>query len=95
MIGIVATLKVKDGMAAEFEAAAMDLVEAVNANEPDCLLYRLYRTEDEHTFVFMERYKDEAAGDFHRNSDHFKTLGAKMGPFMAGRPEVLRMTEVA
>ena len=68
MIGIVATLKVKDGMAAEFEAAAMDLVEAVNANEPDCLLYRLYRTEDEHTFVFMERYKDEAAGDFHRNS---------------------------
>jgi quinol monooxygenase YgiN len=42
----------------------------------------------------MERYKDEAATEFHRNSDHFKTLGAAMGPFMAGRPDVQRMEEI-
>lgn len=94
MRGIVATIKVKDGKAKEFEAAAMDLVRAVNANEPDCLLYRLYRTDDPHTFVFMERYKDQAATEFHRNSAHFKELGARMGPFMAGRPDVMRMEEV-
>ena len=94
MRGTVATIKVKEGMAKEFVAAAMKLVEAVNANEPDCLLYQLYKTDDEHTYVFMERYKDLAATDFHRNSDHFKTLGAAMGPFMAGRPDVMRMEEI-
>ena len=95
MRGIVATIKVKEGMAKDFEEAAMKLVAAVNENEPDCLLYQLYRTDDKHTYVFMERYKDEAAIEFHRNSDHFKTLGAAMGPFMAGRPDVVRMEEVA
>ena len=95
MRGIVATIKVKEGMAKDFEEAAMKLVVAVNENEPDCLLYQLYRTGDKHTYVFMERYKDEAATEFHRNSDHFKTLGAAMGPFMAGRPDVVRMEEVA
>ena len=94
MRGIVATIKVKDGMADDFVGAAMNLVEAVNANEPDCLLYQLYRTDDAHTFVFMERYKDAAAPEFHRNSDHFKTLAAAMGPFMAGRPDVQRMEEI-
>ena len=94
MRGIVATIKVKEGMAKDFEAAAMKLVSAVNENEPDWLLYLLYRTDDDHTYIFMERYKDEAATEFHRNSDHFKKLGAAMGPFMAGRPEVIRMEEV-
>ena len=37
MRGIVATIKVKEGMAKEFEEAAMKLVAAVNENEPDCL----------------------------------------------------------
>ena len=95
MRGIVATIKVKEGMAKDFEEAAMKLVAAVNENEPDCLLYQLYRTDDEHTYVFMERYEDEAATEFHRNSDHFKKLGAAMGPFMAGRPDIVRMEEIA
>ena len=94
MRGIVATIKVKDGMAKDFEAAAMKLVEAVNANEPDCLLYQLYRTDDAHTYVFMERYKDQAATEFHRKQDHFRTLGREMGEFMDGPAEVMRLDEV-
>ena len=38
--------------------------------------------------------RDEAAVEAHRNSDHFKTLGRAMGPFMDGRPELLRLQEV-
>ena len=94
MRGVVAKIKVKKGMAKDFELAAKDLVKAVNIKEPDCLLYKLYRTDDEHTYVFLERYKDQAAVDFHRNSDHFKTLGTAMGPFIASRPDVMRMEEV-
>jgi len=54
MLGVVATIKVKPGAGAQFEAA----VEA------------------------------------HRQTDYFKSIGRKMGEFMAGRPELLRLTEV-
>jgi quinol monooxygenase YgiN len=42
----------------------------------------------------MERYVDQAAVETHRATEHFKTLGRKMGEFMDGRPEVLRLREV-
>ena len=94
MLGIVATLKVKPGMEQAFEAAAKELVARVNASEPGCTLYALHHGEAPHTYVFMERYVDQAAVDAHRATEHFKTLGRKMGEFMDGRPEVLRLREV-
>ena len=94
MIGIVATLKVAEGKSAEFEAAALKLVAAVNANEPGCLYYGLYKTDDPHTYVMMERYQDQAAVDAHRQTDHFKELGRAMGPFMQGRPDVQVLEQV-
>jgi quinol monooxygenase YgiN len=32
--------------------------------------------------------------DAHRAADYFKALGRKMGEYMDGRPEVLRLKEV-
>ena len=94
MIGVVATITVKDGQGANFEAAAKPLIAAVRANEPGCKLYALHRGEQPNTYVFLERYVDEAAMVAHREAPHFKELGAKMGPFMAGRPVVQRMQEI-
>ncbi len=94
MLGVVATLKVKPGMEKEFEAVAKELVAKVNANEPGCKLYALHHGEGPHTYVFMERYADQAAVEAHRASDHFKTLGRKMGDYMDGRAEVIRLREV-
>lgn len=94
MLGVVATLKVKAGMEREFETVARELVAKVNANEPGCKLYALHRTETPGTYVFMERYADQAAVEAHRASDHFKSLGRKMGEYLEGRPEILRLTEV-
>lgn len=94
MLGIVAKIKVKEGMQQQFEAAAGKLVAAVRAKEPGCKLYALHRSEDPLVYVFMERYVDQAATEAHRASDHFKTLGREMGPFMDGKPEILRLTEV-
>ncbi|HEV8614028.1 MAG TPA: putative quinol monooxygenase [Methylomirabilota bacterium] len=94
MLGVVATLKVKPGMEAQFEAVAKELVAKVNANESGCKLYALHRAETDGTYVFMERYVDQAAVDTHRAADYFKTLGRKMGEYMEGRPEVLRLREV-
>jgi len=94
MIGVVATIRVKEGSAADFEAVALKLVEAVNANEPGCSLYRLHKSDEENTYVFMERYDGPDAVEAHRKSDHFRTLGKEMGAFMAGAPEILRLKQV-
>jgi quinol monooxygenase YgiN len=94
MLGIVATLKVKPGMEKDFEAVAKELVAKVNASEPGCTLYALHHGEAAYTYVFMERYVDQAAVDAHRATEHFKVLGRKMGEFMDGRPEVARLREV-
>ena len=94
MLGVVATIKVKPGMEKQFEEVAKELVATVNANEPGCKLYALHHGEQPHTYVFMERYVDQAAAEAHRATDYFKALGRKMGEFMDGRPEVLRLKEV-
>ena len=95
MIGVVATIKVKAGMEKEFEAVAKELVAKVNANEPGCKLYALHHGEAPQTYVFMERYADQVAVDTHRGTDYFKALGRKMGEYMDGRAEVMRLREVA
>ncbi len=98
MLGVVATIRVKPGMEKEFEAVAKELVAKVRANEPGCALYALHRPNDggeaPSTYVFMERYVDQAAVDAHRASEHFRALGRKMGEYMEGRAEVLRLREV-
>jgi quinol monooxygenase YgiN len=95
MIGAVAELTVKDGSQAEFEKVASELAAAVNANEPGCLHYKLFKVRDSATtYIFMEQYKDQAAVDAHRASEHFKRLGRAMGPFLDGAPKVTRMDHV-
>ncbi len=94
MLGVVATIKVKPGTGAQFEAVAKELVAKVNANEPGCKLYALHRAEAPDVYVFLERYTDQAAVDAHRQTDYFKSIGRRMGEFMDGRPEVQRLTEV-
>jgi quinol monooxygenase YgiN len=94
MLGIVATIKVKPGAGAQFEAVAKELVAKVRANEAGCKLYALHRAEAPDTYVFLERYVDEAAVEAHRQTDYFKSIGRRMGEFMAGRPDVLRLTEI-
>ena len=36
----------------------------------------------------------EKTVEVHRATDYFKALGRKMGEYMEGRPEVMRLTEV-
>jgi quinol monooxygenase YgiN len=94
MLGVVATIKVKPGMESEFETVAKELVAKVNAHEKGCTLYALHKAETTGTYVFMERYTDQGAVEAHRATDYFKALGRKMGEYMEGRPEVLRLKEL-
>ena len=92
MIAVIATIRTKEGMGPQFEAAFAPLAAAVNANEPGNHLYRLTRVrEQEGVYKVLEIYADDAAVQAHRDSAHFKELGAALGPFMAGRPEIERL----
>jgi quinol monooxygenase YgiN len=89
MIGIVATLKVQDGKNAEFEGVFRELAEKVRANEPGNLLYQLTKSRaDPNTYKVLELYKDQDALSAHGGTEYFRALGARMGPCMAGRPEI-------
>lgn len=94
MVSIVARIKVKEGEGASFEKVARQLQDAVAANEPGCEFYRLHKTDDPTVYVFIERYKDQAAIEAHRKSDHFRSLGKEMGQFMAEPPKVEIFHEV-
>ena len=94
MFGTVATIKIKEGKAAEFEKIATELVNKVNENEKGCLLYQVYHGEVPNTYVFMERYAYQAAIDAHHSSEYFKTLMGAMAEFMDGKPTIHRLKQV-
>ena len=68
----------------------VEMMAAVAANEPGCLLYELSRSDDPQTYFFMERYVDADAVAAHGSTDHMKAFGAKIGGCLAGRPEIVR-----
>jgi quinol monooxygenase YgiN len=89
MIGVIATLKCKDGEGPALEAAFAGLAAQVRANEPGNVAYQLCksRTED-NTYKVLELYKDADALKAHGASDHFKAAGPALGAVLAGRPDV-------
>ena len=89
MIGVVATLKVQEAKASEFEQIFTDLAKQVRANEPGNIVYQLTKSRAEpNTYKVLELYRDQDALAAHGASDHFKAAGPKWGPVLAGRPEV-------
>src|SRR5262245_42446374 len=89
MIGVVATMKVKPDQVAAFEAAMRELVRATKTNEPGVKVYEFCRSQKSaDTYVVMELYADQATLDAHMKSDHFRTIGARLGPCLAERPQL-------
>ena len=93
-IGVVATLRVQPGKEEEFEGVFAELAPAVQANEAGNSYYKLFRTAETGVYKVLECYDDDAAVDAHRASDHFRSLGAKLGPCLAGTTEIERLSAV-
>ena len=89
MIGVIAVLKVQEGKAAEFEAIFKELAAKVRSEEPGNLAYQLTRSRaDANTYKVLELYRDQEALSAHGKTAHYLELGRKMGPCLAGRPEI-------
>ena len=96
MIGVIATLRVQDGKAAEFERLFAGLAAQVRANEPGNIAYQLCRSRSEaNTYKVLEIYRAEAALKAHGAADHFKAAGPALGTVLAGRPDVEYLDGVA
>ncbi len=88
-IGVVATLPVQEGKNEEFEAAFLELAAQVTANEPGCRFYTLNRSKsDPQVYKVLESYTDEDALKAHGQTEYFKAANVKLGPLLAGRPDI-------
>lgn len=86
-------LKIKQGTSRDFIAAAQDLV-AASRTEAGCLSYELWKGEDELSYSMVERYKDAEAAALHRKTDHYRTLGRKLGEYLDGKPEATILNDL-
>ena len=88
MIAVVATIQVKEGKEADFEAVMKELGEKVRANEPGTTLYQVCKSAQAPTYVVLENYTDQDAFTHHTTTTYFKEASPKMGACMAGAPKI-------
>ena len=93
-IGIIATLRVQPGKEEAFEGVFAELASAVHANESGNSYYKLFRTAEAGVYKVLECYDDDVAVEAHRASDHFRSIGARLGPCLAGAPEIETLSTV-
>jgi quinol monooxygenase YgiN len=77
----IATLKIKQGMEAQFERLQKELSELTHAAEPGTLVYDVIKSRSKpQTYVVYARFKDEAAFQTHQASGFHDRL---VPPIMA------------
>jgi quinol monooxygenase YgiN len=82
----VVKLTIKPGTDADFVATAQQLAVA-SRTEPGCLSYELWKGADALAYFMVERYVDADAIQAHRKTDHYRSLGRKLGEYLNGKPE--------
>lgn len=77
------------------QAEMLNMVRASRQEEGN-LRYDLLREEKDGAVRFhvQERYRDQAAAQAHRDSDHYKAYRAKAGDWFASAPEVTVLQEI-
>ena len=89
MLVTITTVTIKPGKAGDFETVLRAVAEKSEAREPGCLSYRGFRKKDAPaTFIVVEQYRDRAALDAHRTTDHFAEAMEKAGGLMAAEPQI-------
>lgn len=93
MPSVVATIKVKPEVLDEAKTFLTGLAEKTLANEAGTLVYTVHQKKGEPTtFVFYEKYQDEAAFAVH--GENLKAVGKDFAKILAGAPDIVMLDEV-
>jgi quinol monooxygenase YgiN len=85
---------IKPGREADFISAAKTMIENSNKEE-GCLGYMLYQDPYEKTnFIFVEKYINQAAIDFHFGTSYFKDFGDQIAE-MTSMPGEIKIIDIA
>lgn len=91
MILIVVKQPVRAKYADDFPNLVADFTNASRA-EPGCVSFDWYRSADDpNLYVLIEIFKDEAAGQAHVESEHFKAAGETMPRWLSAAPEIIHV----
>ncbi len=91
---VLAKITAQEGTRDDLIAGMAPMMEHVET-EPGTLQYILSTDANDDNVVWMyEVYADQASFEAHGGSDAMKALGAAIGPFLAGRPELIFLTPV-
>lgn len=91
---IIAKVWIKPGNEADFINAAKSIIESSNKEE-GCLGYMLYQDPYEKTnFIFVEKYKNQAAIDFHFAAPYFSEFGTLIEDWIS-KPAEIRILDIA
>jgi quinol monooxygenase YgiN len=91
---ITARVFIKPGSEADFIKSAQMMIDNSNKEE-GCLGYMLYQDPYEKTnFIFVERYKNQAAIDVHFATPYFKEFGTKTAD-MTAKPMEIKIFDIA
>jgi len=95
MIVIIATLKAKAGCEQQLEDAIKVMVNNTQAEE-GTLMYTLHRAQGEPgKFLIYERYKDQAAFEFHGAQPYFKEFGRSIRDLQEERAKIEIYEDIA
>ena len=86
---VVAKIRAKAGRGDELAAIFREQVQAVRGAEPDCLVYRVHRSDkDPGQFLFYEQYRSEAAFQAHAKSAHLAAFRGRREGMVDGPAEI-------
>ena len=94
-VSVVAKLTAQDGKRADIIAGMAPMMEHVQSEEGTLKYILMEDAADANVVWLYEEYVDQAAFEAHGGSDTMKALGAAIGPFMGGAPELIFCNPVA
>jgi quinol monooxygenase YgiN len=85
---IIAKLSIKPENTADFIKAAQGIIKSSNEEE-GCIEYQLFQSPyDQTSFVFVEKYVNQAAIDHHFGAPYFKEFGSTISGWTNGPAEI-------
>ncbi|KAH6661473.1 hypothetical protein F5X68DRAFT_237948 [Plectosphaerella plurivora] len=90
-------VRTKPDKLADMKKLIVDLAKHVQETEPGMLQYEYFEGEDSegHIIIIQETYGNQAAFDFHHESEYYRTASKIFVEWLAAPVEILRLTPIA